>query len=113
MKIGQHGTITNKGGVQIPVTMRSVHNSCFEALIDGADQFNIFYTRDWEFEADRPALPTQRGSVVRVSDSDGISGLWFRTERLWVSEDIAELDSTEFEAFLKDNGYTFEDVTPA
>ena len=112
MDTGQHGTITNKAGVKIPVTMMRVHGRCFEAEIDGADMYNIFYTRDWEFEADKPALPTRRGSVVRVSDSDRYSALWLRTGLLWVSEGAVKLTPTEFEAFLKDNGHTFEDVTP-
>ena len=112
MKAGQHGTVTNKAGVKIPVTRRSVHNSCFEVVIDGAVMTNIFYKRDWEFEADKPALPARRGSVVRVSGSDGSLELWFRAESLWVSEGAVELSSTRFEKFLEDNGHTFEDVTP-
>ena len=112
MKTGQHGTITNKAGVKIPVTMRRVHSTCFEVTIDGADAGYTFYTRDWEFEADKPALPTRRGSVVRVSDSGSGSALWLRAGSLWVSEGEVKLSSTGFEEFLEDFGYTFEDVTP-
>ena len=113
MKTGQHGTITNKAGIKIPVTLRRVYNSCFYATIDGADAGYTFYTRDWEFEADKPALPTRRGSVVRVTVPGRDSALWFRAGSLWVSEGEVKLSSTGFEEFLEGSGYTFEDVTPA
>lgn len=57
-----NGKIVNKQtGLEIPCVLKEEFIDCLGVRVTGTSVNNTFYKSEWDFVADRPALPTEPG----------------------------------------------------